>query len=107
MAAVLSRSEPGITAEQVGSRQQDGQLLSTERAGEVRYPGFQFDPEGRVRRVVRFLRAVAAEDRGSENGLILWMCSPCGRLQGRRPVDCLESPDLVLRAAHESFAASW
>lgn len=85
-----------------------GKLLAIKRPGGLRYPGFQIDSrEHAIRPVMKELIEVAATADNSEADLALWLYSPTGYLDGARPVDQLDSPEMVVEAAKQSFNVEW
>ncbi|GAC1492682.1 MAG: hypothetical protein NVS2B15_12780 [Pseudarthrobacter sp.] len=50
---------------------------------------------------------VAVEAGISEAGLSLWLCTATGYLDGARPVDRLDEPEIVLDAARQAFNVEW
>lgn len=110
-----------LTSSQAGSRmgsrsqasrnlaaaaRKDGRLLGLPRGRYITYPAFQFDDHG-ARPVIADLRAAARTADRSEVGLIQWLMSPTTYLDGRRPVDVLDEPDLLLRTARSAFGVQW
>ena len=101
-------------AERAGSRaknkvalanrwKQEGRIFSVPHQGITYYPGFQFDSQGQPRPVIaRVIQSLGK--RGSDWELALWFAGQTGWLDGRRPVDLLESdPAAVTKAAdHEA-----
>jgi hypothetical protein len=109
----------GQVAELLGARPSNRKLAARRRAahqiaGVVRrnavvYPGFQFDQtHGTIIPVMARLIELAAANNWSEADLLLWLCSPTTAFDSEdRPVDHLEQPDAVLRAAKNQFEAQW
>lgn len=74
-------------------------IFGVEAEGAIRYPGFQFDANGRPRPLVGKVMETF-DDQLSPWELALWFTSANGWLGGIRPVDVLDSdPDTVLNAA--------
>jgi hypothetical protein len=69
-------------------------------------PGFQFQPDLSLNRLVVGLFQRAVELRVPHNYFTLWMMAPCHALEGARPVDrCKEEHGPALLAALESTLA--
>lgn len=83
-----------------------GRLLGLPRGRYITYPTFQFDEQG-ARPVVAELIARSRTAGRSEVGLIQWLMSPTTHLDGRRPVDILDDPDLLLATARSAFSVQW
>jgi hypothetical protein len=85
------------------------QIAGVVRRNAVLYPGFQFDrAHGTIIPVMAWLIELAAANGRSEADLLLWLCSPTTAFDAEdRPVDHLEQPDAVLRAAKNQFEAQW
>ncbi len=77
----------------------EGRVFAVPHGGQLLWPGFQFDAQGQPRPVVaEVLRSFA--DEPSPWALALWFTSHTGWLDGRRPVDLLETePGAVVEAA--------
>ena len=88
-------------------RRENGQLVGVRRGNAVLYPGFQFDRNGEVRKVIPALVRLAREARRSDEDLAQWICLPSGHLDGDRPVDRLQDADAVLAAARGHFGVEW
>ncbi len=88
-------------------RRESGQLLGVRRGNAVLYPGFQFDRNGEVHRVIPALIDAARSARRSDEDLAQWLCLPSGYLDGDRPVDRLQDADAVLAAAQGHFGVDW
>ncbi len=96
-------------AERAGSRarnraalanrwKQEGRIFSVLHRGAEVFPGYQFDEQGQPLAAVRDV-AVALSGRSSWE-LALWFAADNGWLEGRRPVDLLETePEAVAAAA--------
>jgi hypothetical protein len=97
--AGLAGSKAANKAALANRWKQEGRIFSVTHHGTTYYPGFQFDGEGRPLPVIaEVIRRLGA--RSGEWELALWLTSPTGWLDGRRPVDLLESePDEVAQAA--------
>lgn len=94
----------GLTLLEVQEAHYGGQLMSVIHEDEVLYPAFQFDPEtGSIRPGIPDVIAEGFVAGRSESSLALWMTMPTGYLDGKRPVDCMDTPDSVLLAARNSF----
>ena len=88
-------------------RRESGQLLGIRRGNAVLYPGFQFDQNGNVHKVIPALIQVARQARRSDEDLAQWICLPSGYLDGDRPVDRFQEADAVLAAAQGHFGLEW
>lgn len=97
----------GVTLTQVHTFHDEGRIISVNREDEILYPAFQFDDAGTIRPVIADVVAEAESYAHSESSLALWMIIPTGYLDGKRPVDCLDSPDSVLLAARGAFNVEW
>jgi hypothetical protein len=85
-----------------------GRLIAIRRGGAMRFPGFQIDPvEQQIRPVIEDLIRIARDADVSEASLALWLCSPTGYLDGDRPVDRLDRPEEVAKAAENAFGVEW
>jgi len=78
---------------------QEGRIFSVTYHGTTYYPGYQFDDQGRPRPVIaEVIRTLGS--KSTEWELALWFLGNAGWLDGRRPVDLLESePEEVAQAA--------
>lgn len=77
----------------------EGRVFAVPHGGQLLWPGFQFDTQGQPRPVVAELLRLF-EDEPSPWALALWFTSHTGWLDGRRPVDLLETePGAVVEAA--------
>lgn len=98
----------GVTLGEVLNYHDEGRIMSVNVDDEILYPAFQFNEEtGAIRPVIADLIAEATSASRSESSLELWMVNPTGYLDGKRPVDCLDTPDSVLLAARNSFNVEW
>lgn len=88
-------------------RRESGQLLGVRRGNAVLYPGFQFDKNGDVHKVIPALIQLTHQARRSDEDLAQWICLPSGYLDGDRPVDRLQDADAVLAAAQGHFGVEW
>lgn len=98
-----------LTAAEVQDHHADpAELLSVQRYGETRYPGWQFGPDG-VLPVVAELREAAERYDVSAPSVLLWMVGPTiwwvgeASHQVDRPVDHLNEPDEVVKAFRSAF----
>lgn len=101
-------------AERAGSRaknraalahrwKQEGRILSVIHQGAEIFPGFQFDENGQPREAIRTIISTLAGR--SQWGIALWFIVANGWLDGRRPVDLLESDvEAVENAARRAAA---
>ena len=77
----------------------EGKVFTISSAGQQRFPGFQFGPDGRPLPVIAQVLTVLGQ-RLSGWELALWFTGSNGWLGGERPVDVLDSdPELVVDAA--------
>lgn len=83
-----------------------GRVLAVNRSERLLFPGFQFDGGG-VRPVIAHIITKGKARGRSELGLVEWMMSPTTYLDGKRPVDVIEDPDQLLRAADAAFGVEW
>jgi hypothetical protein len=78
---------------------QEGRIFSVTHHGVTYYPGYQFDDQGRPRPVISKVVG-ALGSQSTEWELALWFLGNTGWLDGRRPVDLLDSePEEVAQAA--------
>jgi hypothetical protein len=83
---------------------QDGRIFCVGVQGETRFPGFQFDSEGKPRKIIAGVIEALAE-KLTEWQLALWFLTANGWLGGRRPVDLLDSESgEVIEAARQESA---
>jgi hypothetical protein len=83
---------------------QEGRIFSVNHRETILYPAFQFDPEGRPRPVIaEVIRTLGSKSMDWE--LALWFTTNIGWLDGRRPVDLLDSDAAAVAGAAESEAA--
>lgn len=95
----LSRSRATNRAEYASNLHRRHKALAVRRNGRLRFPGFQFDRNGRVYPAIpRIIGAVSSEGWSPES-ITLWMDSPNGYLGGQTPIDRIEDTDAVLDAA--------
>ena len=101
--ADLNDSLAGNRAALASRWKREGRIFSVRHHGQDYFPAFQLDAEHRPREVVgRILEAMGGAE-GWETAL--WFVAANGYLDGRRPIDLLESdPDEVVRAAEEEAA---
>ncbi|HLE84604.1 MAG TPA: hypothetical protein VJG13_09730, partial [Thermoanaerobaculia bacterium] len=67
----------------------EGKIFAVKHQGRDYFPGFQFDRNGRPWEVIAAVLEALGGARGWETAL--WFTAPSGYLEGRRPVDLLES----------------
>lgn len=84
----------------------EGRLLAISRGRYLLFPGFQFDQHG-VRPVIAAYVATGREFGRSEAGMIQWLVRPTTYLDGRRPVDVIDDPELLLSTARKAFSVQW
>lgn len=83
---------------------QEGRIFSVSYEGATLYPAFQFDAERRPRPVIsEVIRALGSESTDWETAL--WFTTNVGWLDGKRPVDLLESDPAAVAEAARSEAA--
>jgi hypothetical protein len=70
-------------------RVRSGTLLAVRDAGRLRFPVWQFDPEGPDGVLEGLREVIAALPPQSQLGRVLWFIAPKAQLQGRTPVDLL------------------
>lgn len=101
--ADLNESTAGNRAALASRWKREGRIFSVRHHGNDYFPAFQLDGEHRPREIVgRVLRALGGAG-GWETAL--WFVAANGYLEGRRPVDLLESdPDAVVQAAEREAA---
>jgi hypothetical protein len=97
--ADLAGSKASNKAALANRWKQEGRIFSVTHHGATYFPAYQFDIEGRPRPVIaQVIKALGS--KWSEWELALWFTSGTGWLDGRRPVDLLESePEEVALAA--------
>jgi hypothetical protein len=83
-----------------------GKLLAIRRGRYLYFPGFQFDQRGN-RPVISALKRIAARHGWDDVAVTEWMMSPTTYLQGQRPVDVIDNPDLLTRAAEAALGIAW
>lgn len=77
----------------------EGRVFAVPHGGRLLWPGFQFDAQGQPRPVVAEILE-SFEDEPSPWAVALWFTSHTGWLDGRRPVDLLETePGAAVEAA--------
>lgn len=78
----------------------EGRLFGVPYEGQIVYPAFQFDGDGKLRAIVADVLEQLPVDRLSAWEVALWWTARNGWLHGRRPVDLLdEDDDALLDAA--------
>lgn len=96
--ADLNESQAENRAALASRWKQEGRIFSVRHQGQDYFPAFQFEAAGRPKPAVAEVLRALGEPRGWETAL--WFTAANGYLDGRRPVDHLESdPDSVLEAA--------
>lgn len=83
-----------------------GRLLAIRRGRNLYFPGFQFDQHA-IRPVITEIKSIAARHGWDDAAVIEWMMSPTTYLQGRRPVDVIDNPDLLTRTAEAALGIAW
>lgn len=94
------------------ARHRSGELLAIRRGNRLKYPGFQFGPDGSPNPAIRILRTLSQRHNWAESDLFLWLATPAGRLHDARPIDVLisgtvEAQNEVVRAAELEMSAEW
>ncbi|NJC24419.1 hypothetical protein BJ994_003495 [Arthrobacter pigmenti] len=84
-----------------------GGLIGVERLNSIVYPGFQFTSTGTILSAVPRLVNIIKEHAKSEEGLVQWLCSPSGYLEGDRPVDHMDDIEAVVGAAQGHYGVEW
>jgi hypothetical protein len=95
---------PGNNPSQTGLRwRKQGKLFSINHGGRELYPAFQFGPDGRPLPIVAELLAILARDPDrTEWDNALWFAGESGWLDGKTPMERLQSePELVKQAAEQ------
>jgi hypothetical protein len=91
-----------------GDLRKRGQLLYLPRLNSFVYPGFQFDStRGRIRPFVAPLLSLAMKCDWDVEDVVRWMVAPTTYLQGRRPVDHVDDPNLILATAQQAWTVEW
>jgi len=84
--------------------QQEGRILGVRHRGQLLYPAFQFDADGRPLPVISRVLKTFGEGSGSWE-TALWFTAANGWLGGVRPVDLLaKEPDKVVDAARREVS---
>jgi len=95
---------PGSNPSQTGLRwRKQGKLFSINHGGRELYPAFQLGPDGRPLPIVSELLAILARDpERTEWDNALWFAGESGWLDGKTPLELLQSePALVKQAAEQ------
>jgi hypothetical protein len=102
--AGFSGSEAKNRSALAGRWRREGRLVAVEHHGTIFYPAFQFDADGRPRRVVEDVLKLLDDPEMSPWQQALWFTTANGWLDGRRPVDLLETePAAVVAAARDAL----
>lgn len=81
-------------------------ILAVDWAGQLLFPAFQFDNQGRPLPVMERLLAILTP-ANSEWAIAIWLITPNGWLGGRRPVELLTAePDSVCEAANDEVTGA-
>ncbi|HEX3529544.1 MAG TPA: hypothetical protein VH988_20990 [Thermoanaerobaculia bacterium] len=97
--ADLAGSKASNKAALANRWKQEGRIFSVTHHGATYFPAFQFDDQGRPRPVLAQVIA-SLGSKSTEWELALWFMGNTGWLDGKRPVDLLESdPNAVAEAA--------
>jgi DNA helicase HerA-like ATPase len=106
--AELSGSRARNKAALAGGWRKRGKVFAISASGQLRFPLFQFDREGQPKRELAELLAVLQEQGLSGWEIALWFSGANERLDGKRPLDLLESePERVLDAASQLSEIPW
>jgi hypothetical protein len=95
---------PGSNPSQTGLRwRKQGKLFSINHGGRELYPAFQLGPDGRPLPIVTELLEILARDPDrTEWDNALWFAGESGWLDGKTPMELLQSePELVKQAAEQ------
>ena len=95
---------PGNNPSQTGLRwRKQGKLFSINHGGRELYPAFQLGPDGRPLPIVAELLEILARDADrTEWDNALWFAGESGWLDGKTPMELLQSePELVKQAAEQ------
>jgi hypothetical protein len=80
----------------------EGKLFGVPYRGQILYPAFQFDDDGGLRPVISDVLAALPRDQMSDWEIALWWTAANGLLDGRRPVDLLDTdPRAIVLAGRE------
>lgn len=82
---------------------QEGRIFSVIHHGAEIFPGFQFDENGQPREAIRTVLSTLSER--TPWGIAIWFIAANGWLDGRRPVDLLESDAEAVENAARRAAA--
>ena len=106
--AELSGSRARNKAALAGAWRKQGRLFAVSVSGQLRFPVFQLDSNGQPKPVIqRALRPLLAAGLRDWQ-LALWFAGANARLDGRRPVDVLDSePERVVEAAEQVGEIPW
>ena len=78
-----------------------GKILAVDFGGQLLFPAFQFDAQGKPLPVIERLLTILAP-ANNEWAIAIWLITPNGWLGGQRPVELLMSdPDAVCEAARD------
>jgi hypothetical protein len=95
---------PGANPSATGHRwRKHGKVFSVSYGGRELYPAFQLGSDGRPLPIVGELLEILARDQDRTDwDNALWFAGESGWLDGKTPIDLLQSePDLVMRAAEQ------
>ena len=95
---------PGGNASQTAHRwRKQNKIFAITLGGRELYPAFQFDETGRPRPIIKeLLEILSRDDERTEWDNALWFAGDSGWLDGRTPIDCLDSDrDAVINAAEQ------
>jgi hypothetical protein len=102
--ADLAGSEAKNTSALAGRWRRDGRLVAVDHQGTLYYPGFQFDSDGKPKPVIAEVLRYLGSQEVSAWQQALWFTTANGWLDGRRPVDVLETETrAVVDAAREAL----
>jgi hypothetical protein len=94
---------PGANPSATGHRwRKQGKVFAVSYGGRELYPGFQFGPDGRPLPIIAELLAMLARDKDRTDwDNALWFAGESGWLDGKTPVELLESESELVKQAAE------
>jgi hypothetical protein len=106
--AELSGSRARNKAALAGNWRKQRRVFAVSASGQLRFPLFQFDRDGRPKpQIAELLQALDGQGLSGWE-LALWFSGANERLDGERPLDLLDSePRRVLEAASQAAEISW
>ena len=81
-----------------------GRILAVQRGEHFLYPGFQFDPGGRVIPAVKDVIRMGRYAGWPDEQIALWFYTPNRQLSGKRPVDVRDNEEQLLNVAEENIS---